>query len=417
MSTYYPNRRAFRNPVSCTTEDHGYQPVPSPLGEDEEYRLALSLFGTSLGNPGHLWDPSETGDDDLGRTPCSLLLDDLPGGPYDLPDDNLLHATSGSVPPICSPLILVNTYGLSQTDPSGPYCRVEEQGRLTQELTVGSHWGSNNDAPDQALSDSYLATKRHGQRKLSALARAIDQAVVDGYFPRGNEWPLSKCPTKRDERLDLLARGIVRPPIYRCEKNTCLYCVTKNMIVIAATIKSSRPTVHFTITLCPDNWPAVQKLMSGLYSYLDERGHKPSWAYAVERNPKGTGYHIHGYHHGPLKWWSVYEYCRSKGCGRATVEEVNFQRLIRFAYPMKTLLFEGCTTGAQAEQALAEYRQLNGTQLLHHTRDFFRDGARSVPETTACNRSRQRYKKLRSQAQDVDHNDLVAYHQGRSTTT
>jgi hypothetical protein len=100
MPVSYPHRGPLSNTVSYTNEGHVSRAPRSPLPEDKEYLLILSLFEASLEGSYNPWDSwEETSDDDLGRTPCSLLLDDLP----DLPDDDPYDLVDDQWPLPCCP--------------------------------------------------------------------------------------------------------------------------------------------------------------------------------------------------------------------------------------------------------------------------------------------------------------------------
>jgi hypothetical protein len=89
------------------------------------------------------------------------------------------------------------------------------------------------------------------------------------------------------------------------------------------------------------------------------------WVYAVERNPEGTGHHLHAYvrFRGFLSEEVVSEYAARCGFGeRAWVGRVPRRASAGYcSYPLKTALAGG----------LQEHLQLNQGRFLHGSRNGF----------------------------------------------
>jgi hypothetical protein len=106
-----------------------------------------------------------------------------------------------------------------------------------------------------------------------------------------------------------------------------------------------------------------------------QTGHRPSWVYAAEPNPAGTGNHVHGYTHDPLTTEQLTGYSLAHEGGWAQVQPVPRNAPARyFGYPMGTMRLDEYPTRAQAVQAVQAYQALNGAHLAYPTRRCYRDG-------------------------------------------
>ncbi len=188
-------------------------------------------------------------------------------------------------------------------------------------------------------------------------------------------WPSPVCPAELPRMVRCLEHGIYPSAHYRCRRNDCTFCASRNVTLLARAIKRSHPKYFFCITQMADNWSAIKAFMDGLARYLRyHTGHQVSWCYSVEPNPEGTGYHLHGYSHNYLDDRHMTDYCLAHGAGLVGVERVPAKAKAHyFGYPMGTMRLDQYPTRDQAVTAREAYRRLNGTLLAHHSRDFFRD--------------------------------------------
>ena len=215
--------------------------------------------------------------------------------------------------------------------------------------------------------------KPKGEKRLYTCLRDryawVSRAFADGIL----EWPYLSCPAKVADNAALLQRGVHPLGLLRCRRNTCLFCASLNAFILSKAVETSNPLLSFSVTGLFDNWRDNQAFMNGMSRYIYEKtGHRPNWAWAVEPNPEGTGYHSHGYSHSPLDARYMTDYALAHGAGRVEVKPVPPGTTARyFGYPIGTLRLEEYSTREQAAQALQAYRQLNGTHQAHHSREFF----------------------------------------------
>lgn len=123
-----------------------------------------------------------------------------------------------------------------------------------------------------------------------------------------------------------------------------------------------------TLTQAPGDWQARRKKVRVLALRLRERGYVLEWAWATERNPKGTGVHVHLVEHGPHKvpqdllqdlWGRIVDIraIRRPAAGRYAVKEA----LSVCGYAVK---------GATARGNLDGHLAINGGRAVHMSRGF-----------------------------------------------
>jgi hypothetical protein len=203
-------------------------------------------------------------------------------------------------------------------------------------------------------------------------------------------WPSLICPAELPRMVKCLEQGIYPSVHYRCRRNGCTFCASRNVTLLARAIKRSHPKYSFCITQMADNPSAIKAFMDGLARYLRyHTDHQVSWCYSVEPNPEGTGYHLHGYSHSPLDAHRMTNYSLAHGAGRVEVKPIPPKaKAYDFGYPMGTMRLDQYPTRGQAIAALEAYRRLNGTRLVHHSCDFFRDRqGKPMKQTEATTRT------------------------------
>jgi hypothetical protein len=125
-----------------------------------------------------------------------------------------------------------------------------------------------------------------------------------------------------------------------------------------------------TLTRAPDDWQSRRKKARTFVADLRQEGYRWEWAWTTEKNPRGTGLHIHGVQHGqpvPQRllqevWGSIVDIRAvgpknlGAGAGRYTVKEA--------------LRVAGYTVKGAKHGGLAEHLDLNGGRAAHWSRGF-----------------------------------------------
>lgn len=193
---------------------------------------------------------------------------------------------------------------------------------------------------------------------------------------------LSHCPNARQVFVNPLT-GEVGGQNW-CKRNTCLFCMRVRAKQYRKAIRLAAPTQMLTLTglhgVWRDDGPAVHDVFRNLRR-TDRLELAVAWA--TEANPRGTGYHAHGW-----LWGShlsherlAYRANRAGLGGEVDVRPVTHSR--NFAYPIKCAVHN--------ERSLAEHLRLNGSEPLH-ARRFWRDAASGerFDRDEAIRRSRSR---------------------------
>jgi hypothetical protein len=143
-------------------------------------------------------------------------------------------------------------------------------------------------------------------------------------------------------------------------------------------IHAAGPERFMTLTRVGDDWQRVRSRMKRLrYAVVRELG-ACEWVWAVERNPRGTGYHVHAWQRGDfLDQAQLSHMADGKGMGfRVDIrrwESGGESYALKEAYALK---------GADGEAFLA----MNGGRLTHQSRGFFVGGVREVERAAVAAR-------------------------------
>ena len=130
------------------------------------------------------------------------------------------------------------------------------------------------------------------------------------------------------------------------------------------------------ITNVPGTWLAAKPLITKLARKLRAEGYQFQWAYNIEENPKGSGYHTHMWQRGDyIPREHLSEISESIGMGYTWVEPMRQPHGIPLPYSMKLGLVDGASTRHQADTQLALYGQRNGGRIVRASRDMFLDRA------------------------------------------
>lgn len=171
----------------------------------------------------------------------------------------------------------------------------------------------------------------------------------------------------------------------RCGRNGCDYCLPRNAWRRAAAVALTRPERTITLTLVAgaddeDPWAVVRPRVKAVRYLLKQRaGVDPGeWAWWVERNPAGTGHHVHIAQWGPyVSLRELRRAARTAGCGEWVHVSAVDNPVNLAAYGLKGLgLADYGVKGFDREHEDAARREalrINGGRVSHNTRRYWRD--------------------------------------------
>lgn len=219
---------------------------------------------------------------------------------------------------------------------------------------------------DPPLADA-VATGREAVR-VASLA-STDQTVTATR-------PLT-CPNATDRVVMELYSGNVYPD--RCRRNGCLYCVSLNARRRALAITIVAPERMITLTLAAerhDSNPCRTALIriKRVRERLKETGRDPGeWCYTLEKNPKGTGYHVHCLQAGdyiPQRELDAAS-LRAKA-GIADIRYIHRKGIWTSRYGLKGFGADGYGLKTfRPNGSATEALRINNGRLEHHTRGFY----------------------------------------------
>jgi hypothetical protein len=160
----------------------------------------------------------------------------------------------------------------------------------------------------------------------------------------------------------------------RCKANFCSWCGPINAALIAQAQGMAAPERSVRFSLVPDDWQTARLIIKQVREALADGGKRNEFAYSIERNPKGTGCHLHMVQHGDYldqKW--LQEVCQRNGLG---IPYINRLRTANGpAYGLKRAGAAWYSMKATQERAdlYGDFLKINGGRLSHHTRGYYRD--------------------------------------------
>jgi hypothetical protein len=186
--------------------------------------------------------------------------------------------------------------------------------------------------------------------------------------------PIVACPNNRGMVwFDGEARTITSA---RCRQLNCPVCLPAAAFKYARAIALAQPAQAIRLSLVGDDWDTIRKRVATWRKALRRMGLRIEYAYHVEVNPRGTGYHIHMWVYGDRLTESVVSEAATRaGMGWSVrVEGVEQPRGTPLYYGLKAVLYvpESAETFPPAAEV---YRLINGGRSVVHTsRGFWRDG-------------------------------------------
>lgn len=165
-----------------------------------------------------------------------------------------------------------------------------------------------------------------------------------------------------------------------CGVNSCEVCGWRKAIATAVAVEMAGPERFFTLTGVHD--PAVVRNRLRQFRHrIRKRGYRwEDWS-VIEANPRGTGFHVHGYQWGDyVPQPVVSKVARSVGFG--VVADIRRWRRLGegsgVAYAVKVATAYGVK--AAAGDGLHRFLEVNGGRFGMWSRDFFRRPYRAALE-------------------------------------
>lgn len=204
------------------------------------------------------------------------------------------------------------------------------------------------------------------RRRHAPIWERIDPGPADCRWPRG-EW----VDTRSGEVVGWVG----------CRRLACDACAVRYARGLVSAIQTvAQPERFVSLTLVPDplrEWVRLRAQLRDLARRLRLEGYSWEWAWFIERNPKGSGFHLHGLQHGDFvpqrelqgMWGGrIVDVRAIKSAGGAA------------AYGAKSAIGRVAHYGSKGiEGNPTEHRGLNGGRIGHWSRGFFRgEGVRAA---------------------------------------
>jgi hypothetical protein len=158
----------------------------------------------------------------------------------------------------------------------------------------------------------------------------------------------------------------------RCDAAACYVCGPLAAVQKSAAMTWAAPERFITLTGVPLDWQERRQHMRELKRQAKGEGWRLEWAWATERNPRGTGAHVHALQWGdyvPQAWLqdrngAIAHITRIKGDGaRVAGYTIKGDVAAVCGYALK---------GGQVQMDLRGHLEVNGGRLVHMSRGFLR---------------------------------------------
>jgi hypothetical protein len=174
-----------------------------------------------------------------------------------------------------------------------------------------------------------------------------------------------------DLRLWNRETGELRP--VPCRRLRCPVCLGTAAWRRGLAIRFVRPERFITFTLVGDDWQTIRGRMKQLRYFLVLEVGSVVWVWTVERNPRGTGFHVHAWQCGDfLPQREVARLARQVGMGERV--DIRAWRAGGESYGLKEAY------GLKSARAAGSFLAMNGGRLTHQSRGFFVGGVRAVED-------------------------------------
>lgn len=163
-----------------------------------------------------------------------------------------------------------------------------------------------------------------------------------------------------------------------CGSLRCHACIVPTALNYARALAFARPTQQIMLTLVGEEHELILERMKRFHRVMRRGGEAFSHAYSVERNPRGTGTHLHGWVHGtPVQEARVAEAAVAAGMGAetwvGTVKTYHGRSGPMIKYGLKSVLDRPDNVQELWPEA-TDFLRLNGGRLVSATRGFWRNG-------------------------------------------
>jgi hypothetical protein len=180
---------------------------------------------------------------------------------------------------------------------------------------------------------------------------------------------LRSCPKKP---LDVVA---IEAPHLRfpasCEAYGCEVCGPRKAQTVAALMtwaaRGAERRRLVTLTALPDDFQRAREQVRDFARRIRSDGYAWEWAWAIESNPRGTGFHAHGLQHGADK---VPVRLISERWGGRVVDIRMLSKPGAGVYAVKEALRVAGYVTKGSQSALSQHLARNGGRAVHWSRGF-----------------------------------------------
>jgi hypothetical protein len=187
------------------------------------------------------------------------------------------------------------------------------------------------------------------------------------YEDRGHELGgrFDRCPERAGLDVYHVPSGRRFPAA--CSTYACARCGPMKAYGYGQLAAASRPERMLTFTALSGDWQENRERVKTLVHSLRRLGYRVQLFWAVEENPKGTGWHVHAVQHGDFVPWEV---LLRLWDARVSIErirvEVEASRYVIKGAAAANYVTKGTTSD------LAKHRAMNGGRAAHWSRGFMR---------------------------------------------
>jgi ferredoxin len=215
--------------------------------------------------------------------------------------------------------------------------------------------------PERLVEGAAKAAQRPGPPSLVPSSESVEQAT-----PR-------ICP-KRPYVVEALERPDLRLPA-TCDAYSCTICGPRKATTAAAVMtwamRQADRSRLVTLTLAPEDWQTRRQKARDFARSLRKQGYAWEWAWTTEKNPRGTGLHVHGIQHGARVPQPVLQDTWGAIVDVRAVRSQLQDRTGAAVYTVKeSLRVAGYTVKGATGGGLAEHLDLNGGRAAHWSRGF-----------------------------------------------
>jgi len=144
--------------------------------------------------------------------------------------------------------------------------------------------------------------------------------------------------------------------------------------VTALAIGLVEPERFVRFSLVGDDWQTIRRRVRAVAFDLRHEGFSWNCCWHVERNPRGTGHHVHAFQWGDfVSQRKLQTVCMAQGMGYPDIRKWEQVGTRGAMYGLKHAVGYGLK-GASRKEGLEQYLAANGGRLVHASRGFWREG-------------------------------------------